>query len=105
MTDDLNKRVERVLALDKARTQGDWNTIPWSQVQGHDDEDTGGFIATGGMYYYEGQPVPHEVASNIERTEDLNFIAAAPEMVSIILALQQELKERDEVIVSLGEKA
>lgn len=86
MTNNLAAEIEKVLELDKNRTQGEWKC-------GESMESNGYNIS------YVGTDINHEYRTGYShldgynfsaRTRDAEFIALAPRMVEIIKALQAE---------------
>jgi hypothetical protein len=111
MTETLASRVERVKALDEKRTQGDWETRDYGEHTPKDLSSDGkelAFIQASTWQALAAVVVRMEAGEDGELLEEepegranLNFIANAPEMASLVSELWTELqsvtKERDEL--------
>lgn len=99
---DLTTRIARIEELDKKRSQGDWHFV--TEIDGNNIGNTDlhtieiqsasfNKLICNDMRYYSDAPDP----------EDMEFMAAAPEMLSIIRELKAENdKLRSALIGMLG---
>lgn len=83
---NIDKRIDEIMELDKARTQGEWELYELLP-QAYE-------ICAKDNYAFGGVCVP------VKKT-NAQFIAKAPEMASIIRELQAQVVERDRVIAEL----
>jgi hypothetical protein len=90
---DLQKQIERIVALDKRRSKGKWfiKKLRYCYAIHTDDMAHGSSSKSRASACVANCMV-------INGADNAAFLNAAPEMVSIILALRQQIKERDEVM-------
>lgn len=93
---DIQARIRRVMELDKDRSPSNWKAYPWKGTHGYEDDSHGYYVQSN-----EDIIVGYNRAIDAVPQGDAEFIAAAPEMVSIIKEIQAQLSAKDALIAEL----